>query len=121
MVAAEYVGREKFRFGCRVIALRFGGDEWTLDTSQGRFHADFIIFCTASISAKFVRRPNGITNEASLIRHSSECGSDLAEYKGKHILIVGCGATSVQLAPTVAPVARSVTVLRRTMPYVTVR
>jgi len=124
MVAAEYVGLEKFRFGCRVIALRFGGDEWTLDTSQGRFHAAFIIFCTASISAKFVRRPNGIANEASfggVIRHSSECGSDLAEYKGKRILIVGCGATAVQLAPTVAPVARSVTVLRRTMPYMTVR
>ena len=34
------------------------------------------------------------------------------------LVIVGCGATTLQLAPAVAAVAASTTVLRRTMPYV---
>ncbi len=55
---------------------------------------------------------------AGYAAHSSQLSSSLEPFRGKRVVIVGCGATTLQLAPAVAAVAASTTVLRRTMPYV---
>lgn len=53
--------------------------------------------------------------------HSSRLKSDLDFYRDKDVVIIGCGATCVQLVPSIANVTRHLTVLRRTMPYVSLK
>lgn len=128
VIAKQYVGYDKIRLGRHVLKMSFSNDDlWhiTAETSAGTevFQARFIIPAYYSLNKKHIKVPQfpGRERFSGAVLHSSQLTSDLSQYTEKDVVVVGCGATAVQLVPSISGVVRTVTVLRRTMPYISLK
>eukprot|EP00931_Biecheleriopsis_adriatica_P012047 TRINITY_DN11314_c0_g1_i1.p1 TRINITY_DN11314_c0_g1~~TRINITY_DN11314_c0_g1_i1.p1 ORF type:complete len:515 (-),score=44.72 TRINITY_DN11314_c0_g1_i1:220-1764(-) len=128
VMVEQYIGHERIRLNTRVLECTMGqNDKWHVqaETAEGvkTFEARFLILASFSLTAKHVKVPTFPDREKYTgdVVHTSKLKSDLAFYAGKDVVVVGCGATAVQLVPSIADTARSVTVLRRTMPYISIK
>jgi cation diffusion facilitator CzcD-associated flavoprotein CzcO len=121
-VARTHVGPKRFLWNTKLSMCRFDGSVWRLQDASGQHvvTARFILPCIYSISCKHPIYPNiarrdVFTGDAV---HSSRLDKSLERFRDKKVVIIGCGASTLQIAPAVATVAASCTVLRRTMPYI---
>jgi cation diffusion facilitator CzcD-associated flavoprotein CzcO len=116
----KYVGRDNIRFNCQVEELDYCSKEkkWRVKTNQGIYKARFIVHAIAGINIpKTVNFPGQELFNGTII-HSSKLGPELDFFKDKRVAIIGMGATTIQLAPSIVDAAQSVTVFRKTVPYV---
>lgn len=116
----KYVGRNNIRFNCNVEEIRYCSKEkkWRIKTNQGIYKARFIVHAIAGINIPKTAVFPGQELFNGTIIHSSKLGPDLDFFKNKRVAIIGLGATTIQLAPSIVGAARSVTVFRKTIPYV---
>lgn len=121
--ADKHVGYEHIRLGRTVLRASFSSadDRWTVTTDREVFRARFVVWATFSGGdAGKIKRPSfpGEARFGGVVVHSSQLSRDLSFFAGKRVAIIGCGATTVQLAPTIHPVVEHMTIFSRTVPYI---
>lgn len=120
-VADKYDLRNRMRFNTRVESASYdeAGQFWTLRVAgQAPLTTRILILATGFLSQPKLPDIPGIDNFAGKVIHTAKWdhGHDLRE---RRAAIIGTGATSVQLVPKVARVAKQLDVYQRTAIWVT--
>jgi monooxygenase len=117
----------KIRFGHRVVRAEWSSADarWTVeaereDTRENvRLTCGFLFMCSG-----YYRYDEGYTPDfqgterfAGRIVHPQKWTEDI-DYEGKHVVVIGSGATAVTLIPALAERAAHVTMLQRSPSYV---
>ncbi len=117
-VALEYDVRSHIRFQTRLTSSRW--DEvkhrWTstLETSAGveEFESAVLVSAIGQLNDPSRARFNGEEDFEGVMLHSALWSDDI-ELDGKHVAVIGTGATAMQLVPSIAGRVASVTVYQR--------
>lgn len=128
--AREFGIDGKIRFGIRVTSASWSSRDalWTLEAEAGtektpvRYTCGFLYNCTGYYDYAAGYTPEWLDMEtfAGRIVHPQHWPEDL-DYAGRHVIIIGSGATAVTLAPEMAKTAAHVTVLQRSPTYIVAR
>jgi cation diffusion facilitator CzcD-associated flavoprotein CzcO len=123
----DYLERFTDRFGVRPhLALgtevtRSAWDDehraWVVDTSKGRLLADVLVAGVGPLAEPALPDVQGLEGFAGTVLHTSRWDPSL-DLAGRHVVVVGTGASSVQVVPEIVGRAASVVVLQRTAPWV---
>jgi cation diffusion facilitator CzcD-associated flavoprotein CzcO len=106
---------ERVRFGCKVDAARWDGEQkrWQLDTSDGPISCDVLIAAHGFLSEPSIPHFEGIETFAGQVMHSAQWDPSY-DVAGKRVGVIGTGASAVQIVPEVAKTAAHLTVFQRT-------
>ena len=108
------------RLGTEIASARWedANGRWHLRTTTGdELVADVVISGTGQLNRPYTPEIPGLEGFAGVTLHSARWDPAL-EIAGKDVVVVGTGASAVQIVPEVARVARSLTVLQRSPGYV---
>jgi cation diffusion facilitator CzcD-associated flavoprotein CzcO len=125
--AREHGIDRRIRYGRRVVRAEWSSDDarWTVDVERGdgsgreRLTCDFLFSCTGYYRYDEGYTPafEGIDRFGGQVIHPQQWPEDL-DYAGKRVVVIGSGATSVTLVPTLAEDAEHVTMLQRSPSYI---
>jgi len=128
--AAEFNVDKEIRYGHRVRRASWSTAEalWTVETETGpnksvvEFTCSFLYLCTGyyDYDAGYMPDWSGVERFGGQIVHPQKWPEDL-DYEGKHVVVIGSGATAVTLVPAMAEKAKHVTMLQRSPTYVVSR
>jgi monooxygenase len=123
--AAEYEIDKLIRYNQRVRRASWSSHDarWTIDTDTGsQFTCNFLYLCTGYYDYESGYTPEwpGVSRFRGTIVHPQKWPEDL-DYAGKHVVVVGSGATAVTLVPAMAERAAQVTMLQRSPSYIVSR
>lgn len=115
-VADRFDVREKCRFGVTVTGSTYdsANNEWVTETEDGTTYVSrYLINCSGVLTT--VRWPDieGLDTYEGTLLHTSSWDENL-DLAGKRVAIIGTGATSIQLAPEIAPLVEKLDVYQRT-------
>ncbi len=110
------------RFGVRVVSAAWSSEAalWTVETEgAGRITCAFLDLCSGyyDYAAGYAPEFAGSDMFAGPIVHPQFWPADL-DLTGKHVAVIGSGATAVTLVPALARTAASVTMVQRSPSYV---
>ena len=116
------------RFGTRVLSASWSTPDarWTVETEGANgpktITCNFLAMCSGYYSYDRAYAPSfaGSEDFAGRIVHPQFWPADL-DYRGKHVVVIGSGATAVTLVPEMAKDAAQVTMLQRSPTYVVSR
>ena len=117
--ADEFQVRPHIRFGVEVKQVDWQDDakHWklTLATPNGEesMTAPLLVSAVGQISVPKLPAIDGLENFKGPLFHSSHWPKDL-DLKGKKVAIVGTGASSMQIAPSIADEVAELTIFQRT-------
>lgn len=121
-VADRHDLRQNILLGERVESAQFddGDNEWTLTTESGiQVRSTFYVAAQGLLSASYVPDIEGIDGfEGEMLFAARWPKERSADFAGQRVAVIGTGATGVQLVPTIARTASSLTVLQRTPNFV---
>ncbi|MDT9595189.1 NAD(P)/FAD-dependent oxidoreductase [Nocardioides zeae] len=115
--------RPLVRTGTTVTAAAYddASGRWTVatlrDGTVGTLETDLVVPAVGQLSEPVVPALPGLGSFAGPAFHSATWRHDV-DLRGRHVAVVGTGASAIQLVPRVADVAASVTVFQRSAPYV---
>jgi monooxygenase len=124
--AREYDVERKIRFGHRVVHASWSTPDarWTVDVERDdgglvQFTCDFLYGCTGyyDYAGGYTPHLEGIERFQGEVIHPQHWPEGL-DYAGKHVVVIGSGATAVTLVPAMASKAAHVTMLQRSPSYV---
>ena len=123
--AAAYGVEEKVRYGAKVVAAAWSGEDatWTVRLASGEeLTCGFLWCCSGYYSYDAGHTPEfrGVeefTAAGGEVVHPQKGPEDLA-YDGKRVVVIGSGATAVTLVPAMAERAAHVTMLQRSPTYI---
>ena len=107
--------REHFRFGVRVQEVRWddGTCTHTVTTSAGeRLEAEVVVSAVGMLSDPKEPSWPGIENFKGRVFHTQRWPDDV-DLTGKRVAVVGTGASSVQVVPSIAPDVKQLYVFQR--------
>ena len=120
--AREHGIDRRIRFGHRVVRADWSSEHaaWTVDVARDdghdpvRFSCGLLFMCSGyyRYDAGHVPAFAGAESFAGRIVHPQQW-TDGIEVAGKHVVVIGSGATAVTLVPALARSARKVTMLQR--------
>ena len=90
---------------------------WDIQTSQGRYEAAFLMTATGHLADEHLPNIKGLDQFSGQTVHSARWDHQL-DLTDKHVVVVGSGASAIQLVPEVAKKAKRLTVLQRSAPYI---
>jgi cation diffusion facilitator CzcD-associated flavoprotein CzcO len=123
----EYLRRCAHRFGVlphirfdhEVRSARWDGRSrcWHLDTSRGEFTADVFVAATGPLSEPSIPDLPGLPSFRGTAFHSArwDHGHDLT---GRHVAVIGTGASAIQFVPRIQPRVATLRVFQRTAPWI---
>ena len=117
-VALEHDVRSHIRFNTRLTSSRWDETRrrWisTLETAEGtvEFESAVLVSAIGQLNDPSRAHFKGEEEFAGQILHSALWSDDI-EFKGKHVAVIGTGATAMQLVPTIADQVASLTVYQR--------
>jgi cation diffusion facilitator CzcD-associated flavoprotein CzcO len=119
-VAVEFGVRDRVRFNTEVVAATFdeGKGVWTVELAGGEtLEVDVLICASGQLSQPKLPDVPGRDGFSGTQFHSAEWdhGVDLA---GRRVVVVGGGASAVQVVPAIADEAEHVTVVQRSPSWV---
>lgn len=91
--------------------------QWTIETSQGNFTAQFVVGAFGVLSDPEIPALKGIESFKGQVFHSSNWPKDL-DLTHKKVAVVGTGASAIQFIPAIQPEVQHMTVFQRTAPWV---
>jgi len=86
---------EDIRSGCAVQKARHAGGAWELQTSQGTVHARHLVAATGAHNRPWV--PTVQRNDGTVAQQHSSALRDPTELAGARVLVVGGGASALDL------------------------
>ena len=119
-VSIEGGVREHIRFGAEVVTATFDEDraEWELELADGKTqHADVLVCATGQLSRPKLASVEGRDRFTGAQFHSAEWDHSV-QLEGKRIVVVGGGASAIQVVPAIADQAAHVTVVQRSPSWV---
>jgi 4-hydroxyacetophenone monooxygenase len=117
-VALEHDVRSHIRFNTRLTSSQWDetNRRWisTLETGHGNetFHSTVLVSAIGQLNDPSRAHFKGEEDFAGTIFHSASWSDDI-KVDGKHVAVIGTGATAMQLVPSIADRAGSVTVYQR--------
>lgn len=120
-VADRFDLRRSIQFNTSIDAARYDedGNTWLLTTDQGeQVRARYFISAMGIISEPNYPDIEGLDSFEGVCHHTARWPEEGLELAGKRVGIIGSGATSIQLLPEVAEVAKQVTLFQRTPNHV---
>jgi cation diffusion facilitator CzcD-associated flavoprotein CzcO len=107
------------RLGTEVRGARFddGGGRWQVDTSAGELAAGVLVSGTGQLNRPRVPALPGLDGFAGIRMHSARWDPSI-DLAGKRVVVIGSGASAVQLVPEIARTAAHLTVIQRSPGYV---
>jgi monooxygenase len=126
--ARDYGIDRHIRFGHRVTRTSWSSRDakWTVEATHGddivRFTCNFLFLCGGYYNYEQGYTPDfaGTDRFKGQILHPQKWPEDL-DYAGKHVVVIGSGATAVTLVPEMAKTAKHVVMLQRSPTYVVSR
>jgi monooxygenase len=127
--ARAYGVDRKIRYGQQVRSAHWSTADacWTLEVAQAngetrQMRCNFLFMCAGYYSYSAGYRPAFPGEEcfAGRIVHPQQWTPDI-DTAGKHVVVIGSGATAVTLVPSIAGQAAHVTMLQRSPTYVVAR
>ena len=119
--AREFGIFDKIRFGHRVTRASWSSNDarWTVETDRGAFTCSFLYLASGYYDYTEGHRPAwpGEDEYRGVIVHPQAWPESL-DYAGKHVAVIGSGATAVTLVPALAEKAAHVTLVQRTPTYI---
>ncbi|WP_151798769.1 flavin-containing monooxygenase, partial [Acinetobacter bereziniae] len=112
---AKYNLAELFRFNTHVQKAVFDENEslYHLETSGGNLTTRWLIHAGGPLSQPKLPDITGIQSFKGKMMHTSRWDHSV-DLTGKHVGIIGTGATAVQVIPAIAPKVKKLTVFQRT-------
>ena len=109
--------RKHVRFTTEVADVRWDEEAalWKLTPASGSAPEEFhvVISAVGQLNRPLIPKIDGLDNFAGRLVHSATWDPEL-DFTGKRVVVVGTGASAVQLVPEVAKIASHLTVLQRT-------
>lgn len=90
---------------------------WEIQTSQGLYQAEILITATGHLADEHLPQIPGLAEFQGQVMHSARWNHQL-NLDNQRVVVVGSGASAVQLVPEIAKMAKSLTVLQRSAPYI---
>lgn len=90
---------------------------WDIQTSQGQYQAAFLITATGHLADEYLPKIPGLKQFSGQVMHSARWNHQV-DLTDKRVVVVGSGASAIQLVPEIAKTAKSLTVLQRSAPYI---
>lgn len=126
--AAEYEVDKTIRYNHRVRRASWSSanERWTIDVEHGnavvQLTCNFLYLCTGYYDYANGYTPEwlGVERFRGTIVHPQKWPADF-DYTGKHVVVIGSGATAITLVPALAEHAAHVTMLQRSPSYVVSR
>jgi cation diffusion facilitator CzcD-associated flavoprotein CzcO len=94
-----------------------GARRWQLTTSQGQYRARVLISATGPLSAPSIPDIAGLDDFDGAVFHSARWRHDV-DLTGRHVAVVGTGASAAQLVPEIQPHVGQLTLFQRTPAWV---
>ena len=119
-VATEEGIKPHVRFGCEVVAATWdeAACRWVLELADGSAEAfDVLLAATGRLSRPKVPDVPGREAFAGAQFHSAEWDHDV-DLTGKRVVVVGGGASAIQVVPAIADTAGHVTVVQRSPSWI---
>ncbi|MET4638874.1 NAD(P)/FAD-dependent oxidoreductase [Mycetocola sp. 2940] len=113
---------DRIEFNAEVLSAEWSDLDsvWTIISSAGTYTARVFISAVGHLSDPKMPAIQGIESFAGKVFHSANWDDDY-ELAGKRVAVIGTGASSVQIVPSIAPVVEQLTVFQRSAPYITAR
>ena len=97
----------------RVTRCTWTDDHWDVDADDGRrWSADVLVVATGQLHDPVVPRIPGVEDFAGHTFHSARWDHD-HDLTGRHVAVIGTGASAVQFVPEIAPVVGRLSVFQR--------
>ena len=118
--AQKYGITEHIRFGQEVQRADFdeSSGQWRIGVNGGDdVVSPFLVAATGQLSLPSDPAIPGLNSFAGKVFHSARWDHDY-DLRGKHIAVVGTGASAIQFVPRIAPLVSQMHVFQRSAPYV---
>ncbi|WP_040525415.1 flavin-containing monooxygenase [Gordonia effusa] len=122
-VADAYDLHRHLRLNTEVVACAWSDEHkyWTVETSSAQtFTAQVLIPAVGQLSRPTYPRIDGIEKFTGPAFHSATWDHRV-DLDGKHVAVIGTGASAIQFVPAIEPKVASMTVFQRTPPYIVPR
>jgi cation diffusion facilitator CzcD-associated flavoprotein CzcO len=119
-VSIESGIRPHIRFGAEVTAATFveAAARWEIELADGEtLTADVLVCATGQLSRPKVPEVNGRAEFKGAQFHSAEWDHDV-DLDGKRVVVVGGGASAIQVVPAIVDRAEHVTVVQRSPSWI---
>ncbi|ENX01149.1 NAD(P)/FAD-dependent oxidoreductase [Acinetobacter schindleri] len=90
---------------------------WEIHTSTGLYQAEILITATGHLADEHLPQIPGLEEFEGQVMHSARWNHQI-NLENQRVVVVGSGASAVQLVPEIAKTAKSLTVLQRSAPYI---
>jgi 4-hydroxyacetophenone monooxygenase len=111
-VMAKHDVAKNVRFGSEVTGATWAGDHWDVQLDSGEvLSAKAVISAVGQLNRPWTPDLPGAFDGPQF--HTARWDHDV-DLSGKDVVMVGAGATGFQVAPTIAPTVKSLTVIQRT-------
>ena len=116
-VADRFDLRRDIQFDTRVTSITFDENVnlWNVKTDHGdQVNAQFCVMAVGCLSS--ANQPNfeGLDDFEGPIYHTGEWPHDCVDFSGLRVGVIGTGSSAIQIMPTIADQASSLTVFQRT-------
>jgi cation diffusion facilitator CzcD-associated flavoprotein CzcO len=121
-VATAHGVTDRIRYGCTVEGARWDAvaARWRVDTTQGPLTARVLVLATGALSNPVRPDVPGLDTFRGAVVHSAQWPRDLA-LAGRRAVVVGTGASAIQLVPAIQPQVAHLTLLQRTPAWIVPR
>ena len=120
--AEAYGVEDNIRYRQRVVSASWSSDaaRWTVRTETGDVYTCGFLWCCSGYyryDAGYSPDFEGVDSFAGTVVHPQHWPADL-DVSGRHVVVIGSGATAVTLVPSLAEAGAHVTMLQRSPTYV---
>ena len=90
---------------------------WDVQTSKGLYQTEFLITATGHLADEHLPKILGLEEFQGQVMHSARWNHDI-NLENQRVVVVGSGASAIQLVPEITKTAKSLTILQRSAPYI---
>jgi cyclohexanone monooxygenase len=118
-VAAKYQVAEKHLFDTDVKLATWdeARTRWLVDTTSGNFSCDVLVSAVGALAEPSLPDIKGIESFRGEVFHSARWNHD-AKLAGKHVALIGTGASAIQIGPAIVNDVAHLDIYQRTAPWV---
>ena len=111
--------RDKIRFGVEVTAVDYdeARGRWAVQTSAGEYDARVVVLGVGALCEPKLPEIDGIADFAGDVFHTARWDHSVP-LADRRVAVIGTGASSIQVVPSIAPTVGHLDVYQRTAPWV---
>jgi 4-hydroxyacetophenone monooxygenase len=120
----KYGIREHIRFGEEVTDAIYNPKRaiWTVSTKRAggqttTIDANAVISCVGALNRPMIPRFPGLENFKGRAFHTAAWDRSV-DFRGKRVVMIGNGASGIQVAPSIAPIVDKLTIIQRSPPWI---